>query len=106
MKDAGKILDKVLEEIESNRIDREQSREAKKIKFLHHIIRKYNDQKSIYFWIKVIKKVPLEQLQEIEHNIDMLDKEGYPIKTKPGFFISTVKKLGYDIGKDDKNNKK
>lgn len=99
-KSSKKVID-VLMEIDRKRGLQKQVDEAQKIRFLHRIIQKYNDQKSFMLWQKIVKTIPLLILQEVENNIDQLKRTGYPLKNQAGFFISTLKKMGYHIGRGE-----
>lgn len=82
----------------ADRREREQELHvAAKLRFLHHIVSKYHDQKSFFWWQNVIRSLPLSTLMEIEDNIEKLEKSGYPIKNRSGFFCSTLKKMGYQF---------
>jgi len=85
-------------EMETKRKIANEVYQAEKIKFLHKIIMKYQDQKSFMFWQKIINSIPFPVLTALDKNIDEMVKDGYPIKSKPAFFVSSLKKMGYKVG--------
>lgn len=74
-------------------LDTEKDNEDRRFAFVVRIIRKYKDEKSIFFWQSLAKREDINLLEQVEKHIDLLIESGYPVKNPPGLFICTLKRL-------------
>jgi len=73
----------------------EQNLRFKKERLKQKILKSWNQYSSIFFWEQAFLHVPFDVLEQTFQNVLALEKSGYPVKTRAGLFVSTLKKMGY-----------
>jgi len=91
----SKTLVELLADIKEAQETKRERQEQLKMRLFHKIISEWKQYGSVYFWQKTFRVVPYEVLAEIYNNIQNLKKEKYPFKNEAGFFVSTLKNMGY-----------
>ncbi len=85
------FLNNIQERNEKKKTELEQEKERLKQKILDE----WDQYDSIVFWNECFEFVPLDVIRRAYKNVNGLDKSGYPIRNKAGFFVSTLKRMGY-----------
>lgn len=89
--DPEKFLNNLKERGDKRSMELEQEKERLKQKILDE----WDQYDSIVFWQQCFDCVPLDVIRRAYKNVNGLDKSGYGIKNKAGFFVSTLKRMGY-----------
>lgn len=89
------VVDRTVEDLKKESEKNYKNREQAKACLLQTIIQDWNQASSIFFWRKCFKYVPLHIIRQVRSNIVALKKDGYSIRNEPGFFVKTLKDMGF-----------
>lgn len=81
-----------------------QNLQFEKERLMQRILKEWNQYSSIFFWQQAFRCVPFEIMQQTHENVLALERSGYPVKTRAGLFVNTLKKMGYFPFKKEKTD--
>lgn len=79
-------------------------RKIAKARLMQTILSDWDQSKSIFFWRQCFENVPFHVIKQIYGNIKNLASDGYQINSNAGFFVHTLKEMGYFPWKEKNNN--
>ena len=98
-------VDKIVTDLKRENNENFKKLEIAKARLMQTILSDWDQSKSIFFWKQCFQFVPFHIIKQLYNNIGNLAKDGYHILSKAGFFVHTLKEMGY-FPWDKKNNEK
>lgn len=97
METNGKAFDAkgYLDELQKKSAAAKEHLKFEKERLKQKILKNWNQYSSIFFWEQAFRCVPFEIMQQTYQNVLSLEESGYPVKTRAGLFVNTLKKMGY-----------